>query len=135
MTFLPDAIALSDATALHRKMGIEVTEMAAGRTVARMPVTGNTQPYGVLHGGASCLLAESAASLAAVAEVGEGGKAFGVDLNATHHLSARTGHVTAVATPLHVGGTLGTWEVAITNDAGDRVCTARVTLALRRPAR
>ncbi len=116
-------------------MGFELFELSAQRTTGRMPVAGNTQPFGFWHGGASCVLAETLASMAAFAEVGPGGVIFGVDLNATHHRSIRDGWVNGAATPLYIGGRLGTWEVAITNDAGDRLCTARVTCALQRPKR
>ena len=122
-------------SALDEKMGIELFELSAQRTAGRMPVEGNTQPFGFWHGGASCVLAETLASMAAYAEVGTGGQIFGVDINATHHRSARDGWVNGVATPLHVGGRLGTWEVVLTNDAGERLCTARVTCALQRPKR
>ena len=122
-------------SALDDKMGIELFEIGRQRSRGRMPVEGNTQPFGFWHGGASCVLAETLASMAAFAEVGPGGVIFGVDLNATHHRSIRDGWVNGAATPLYIGGRLGTWEVAITNDAGDRLCTARVTCALQRPKR
>lgn len=122
-------------SALDEKMGIELFDLSAQHTSGRMPVKGNTQPFGFWHGGASCVLAETLASMAAYAEVGAGGQIFGVDINATHHRSARDGWVNAVATPLHIGGRLGTWEVVLTNDAGERMCTARVTCALQRPKR
>jgi len=118
---------------LDEKMGIELFEITARRSVGRMPVEGNTQPFGYWHGGASCVLAETLASLSAFAEVGPGGRIFGVDINATHHRAAREGWVNAEATALHIGGRLGTWEVVLTNDVGERVCTARVTCAMQRP--
>ncbi len=117
---------------LDDKMGLELFEVSPELTRGRMPVEGNTQPFGLWHGGASCVLAESLASLAAVAAAGEGGNAFGVDINATHHAPARTGWVNGEARALRIGGTLGTWEVVLTDDAGERLCTARVTCALRR---
>ncbi len=124
--------AIERAHGLDARMGLELLEVTAERAVGRVPVAGNTQPFGLWHGGASCVLAESLASLAAVAAAGPGGAAFGVDLNATHHAPARSGWVTGVATALRIGGTLGTWEVVITGDDGTRLCTARVTCALRR---
>ena len=120
------------AGGLDAKMGLELLELSADLTRGRMPVAGNTQPFGLWHGGASCVLAESLASLAAYVAVGEGGAAFGVDLNATHHAPVQSGWVTGEARALRIGGTLGTWEVILTDDAGQRVCTARVTCALRR---
>ena len=117
---------------LDDKMGFELLEVSPELTRGRMPVQGNTQPFGLWHGGASCVLAESLASLAAVAAAGEGGNAFGVDINATHHAPARSGWVTGEARALRIGGTLGAWEVVLVDDAGQRLCTARVTCALRR---
>lgn len=120
---------------LDEKMGLELDEMSAARTAGRMPVAGNTQPFGFWHGGASCVLAETLASLSAAAEVGPHGGVFGVDLNATHHRPARDGWVHGTATPLHVGGRLATYEVVLVNDADERLCTARVTVALQREPR
>ncbi|MFV0452243.1 MAG: PaaI family thioesterase [Propioniciclava sp.] len=124
--------ALQAGGGLDVRMGLELMEISAEHAVGRMPVAGNTQPFGLWHGGASCVLAESLASLSAAVAAGEGGNAFGVDINATHHAPARSGHVTGVATALRVGGSLGTWEVVLTDDAGTRICTARVTCALKR---
>jgi uncharacterized protein (TIGR00369 family) len=101
-----------------------------------MPVEGNTQPYGLLHGGASCVLAETLGSVGAALHAARthGGIAVGVDINATHHRSARSGMVTGVATPLHLGGSTATYEIVISDEAGTRLCTARLTCLLRRPA-
>ena len=85
-----------------------------------MPVAGNTQPFGHLHGGASCVLVETLGSLAAMSEVGPGGQVFGVDINVTHHRSATAGWVTGEASALYLGGRTATYEVAITDDAGIR---------------
>lgn len=120
-------------SALDDKMGIELFELSPQRSRARMPVEGNTQPFGLWHGGASCVLAETLASLSAYAEVGPQGRAFGVDIDATHHRPGVSGWVNGEATALHIGGRLGTWEVRLTNDAGELICTARVTCALARP--
>ena len=120
------------AGGLDEKMGFELTELTAERATGRVPVAGNTQPFGLWHGGASCVLAETLASMAAYEAAGEGGAAFGVDLNATHHAPARQGWVYGEARALRIGGTLGTWEVVVTDEAGERLCTARVTCALRR---
>src|SRR3954470_16019053 len=92
--------------ALGERMGIELTEASPERVVATMPVEGNTQPYGLLHGGASCALAETVGSVGAVLHAGPGARAVGIEINATHHRSARSGRVTAVATPLHLGRTV-----------------------------
>ena len=117
--------------ALAARMGIRLLELSAERTVATMPVEGNTQPYGLLHGGASAALAETVGSVAAAMHAGEGRIAVGVDLSATHHRPVREGEVTAVATPLARGRSVATYDIAITDDRGRRVCTARLTCALR----
>jgi 1,4-dihydroxy-2-naphthoyl-CoA hydrolase len=121
--------------ALASRMGITLTEISAARVVGTMPVDGNTQPYGLLHGGASCVLAETLGSVGAAAHAAaaHGGIAVGVDINATHHKGARGGTVTGVATPLKLGGSIATYEIVITDEQGDRLCTARLTCALRRP--
>nr|WP_245623022.1 hotdog fold thioesterase [Spirillospora albida] len=116
---------------LGRAMGIELVEATPERVVGRMPVKGNTQPYGLLHGGASCVLAESLGSTGAALHAGEGRIAVGVEINATHHRSATEGHVTGVATRVHGGRTLATYDIVITDDRGRRVCTARLTCMLR----
>jgi 1,4-dihydroxy-2-naphthoyl-CoA hydrolase len=116
---------------LDVRMGIEYVEVRPERVVARMPVAGNTQPYGLLHGGASCVLAESVGSVAAMLHGYPNRIAVGVDINATHHRGVRDGHVTAVATPLHRGRGAASYEIAITGDDGVRVCTARLTCFLR----
>ena len=124
------------ASDLHTRLGIVVTEASAERVVATMPVAGNTQPAGLLHGGATAALAEGVGSIGAIIHAGPGRSAVGVDLSVTHHRSAREGTVTAVATPLHLGSTVATYEVAVTDDAGRRTATARLTCLLRadRPA-
>lgn len=120
------------AGALAERMGIELTELSAERVVARMPVAGNTQPFGLLHGGASCVLAETVGSLGAHLHGAPDRRAVGIDINATHHRAATAGTVTAVATPLRLGRTVATYQVEITDDAGRRVCTARLTCLLQR---
>src|SRR5262245_47760763 len=112
-------------------MGIEFVETTPERVVARMPVEGNTQPYGVLHGGASCVLAETAGSLGAALFAGLDRLTMGIEINATHHRAATEGHVTAVATQLHGGRTLASYEIIITDDQDRRVCTARLTCVIR----
>lgn len=118
-------------SALDDRLGIEYLEATTDRVVARMPVDGNTQVYGTLHGGASCALAEATVSCAAAIHAGPGRMAVGVELNATHHRTAGSGHVTAVATVSHAGRTLVTCDVVITDEQDRRVCTARVTSMLR----
>ncbi|MEU6425170.1 hotdog fold thioesterase [Microbispora sp. NPDC046973] len=116
---------------LHQRMGLEILEASAERVVGRMPVKGNTQPHGLLHGGASCVLAETLGSTGAALHAGAGRIAVGIEINATHHRSATSGHVTAVATRVHGGRTLATYVIEITDDEGRAVCTARLTCMLR----
>jgi 1,4-dihydroxy-2-naphthoyl-CoA hydrolase len=123
------------AGALNERMGIVLLEATPQRVVGTMPVEGNTQPYGLLHGGASCVLAETLGSVGATLHAGQthGGIALGVDINATHHRAARGGLVTGVATALSLGSSIASYEVVITDEAGARLCTARITCALRPP--
>lgn len=112
---------------LGRLMGIEFTELSVERTVARMPVEGNRQPIGLLHGGASVVLAESLGSTAAALHAGPGRIAMGIEINATHSSAARSGWVTGVCTPIHLGRTLATHQIEISDENGRRVCTVRMT--------
>lgn len=122
-------------SALDARMGLELLELGPERVVGTMPVRGNTQPVGLWHGGASCVLAETLASLGSYAHAGPGGTAVGVDINATHHRSVRSGRVTGVATALRLGRRVTSYEVVLTDDSGARVCTARVTCqVVRGPA-
>ena len=115
---------------LNEKLGVELLEVGPERIVATMPVEGNTQPYGLLHGGASIALAESLGSIGAALHGFPDKVAVGVDINATHHRSATSGIVTGVATPAHLGRTSATFEIVITDERGKRVCTSRLTCAL-----
>ena len=116
---------------LMERMGIVFVEVAPDRLVATMPVEGNTQPYGLLHGGASVVLAETLGSFGSVVHAGPGRVAVGIDVNATHHRAARSGVVTGTATPLHLGSTMASWQVQITDEQGQPVCTSRITCLLR----
>ena len=113
--------------ALDKKMGIQIIEASPERLVGTMPVEGNTQPIGLLHGGANVVLAESLGSTGTQLHAGADRKIVGVDINATHHKSATTGVVTAVATAISLGKTLCSYQVEITNDKGERTCSARIT--------
>ncbi len=121
---------LSEGT-LPGRMGITVTAASAERVVGSMPVDGNIQPYGLLHGGASCVLAESLGSLGAALQAGPGRFAVGIEISATHHRAVSEGTVTGVATQVHGGRTTATYEIAISDDRGRRVCSARLTCLLR----
>nr|WP_240044358.1 hotdog fold thioesterase [Nocardioides albidus] len=116
--------------ALNERMGIELLEVSPDRVVGTMPVDGNTQPYGLLHGGASVVLAETLGSTAAALHAGPDRYAVGVDINATHHRSATKGLVTGVTTPLHRGRSMASFEIVVSDEDGRRVCTSRITCAL-----
>lgn len=128
---MEEQFGVSHKDTLVQRMGIEITEAAPERVVGRMPVEGNIQPYGLLHGGASCVLAETLGSTGAALHAGPGRIAVGVEINATHHRSATSGHVTGVATLIHGGRTIATYDIAITDEQGRRVCTSRLTCMLR----
>ena len=130
-TTTPSAPAAPPLTGtLIERMGITLLEVSPQHAVATMPVVGNTQPYGLLHGGASAVLVETLGSYAAAAHAGEGRIAVGIELNATHHRSARSGVVTGTATALHLGSTLASYQVVVEDEEGRPVCTARLTCML-----
>ena len=124
------AVTTAEGTLAHR-MGIRIVSASGSRVVATMPVAGNTQPFGLLHGGASCVLAETIGSLGAALHAGLGRVVVGIEISATHHRGARDGDVTAVATLAHGGRTIATYEIVITDSAGHRVCTSRLTCLIR----
>lgn len=113
--------------ALAEKMGIEMLEFTVERAVARMPVEGNTQPADLLHGGAYVVLGESLGSMSANLFAGPGRLAVGIEINASHTRSATSGFVTGVCTPVHLGRTLTTHEIAVTDERGRRCSTIRIT--------
>jgi len=121
-----DGDTLALASALDAKMGLQLTEVSAERVVGRMPVEGNTQPTGLWHGGASCVLAETLASVAASVAVAPRA-AYGVELNATHLRPGRSGWITGTATAVRIGRTLLTYNVELVDDEGRQICQARVT--------
>ncbi len=122
---------------LNQKLGIRMVEMSAQKLVATMPVAGNEQNIGILHGGAHFVLAESLGSIAALLHsyeiFGEAYPAVGTELSATHHRSAREGTVTATCTPLNLGRQLTSHEIVMRDDAGRRLSTARMTNMILRP--
>lgn len=132
---LAAAVRSMGRAALLDRMGITLLEGSPERAVGTMPVEGNTQPLGLLHGGASCVLAETLGSVAATLHAMEasGGYAVGLEISATHHRSVTSGLVTGVATAIHRGRTVATYEIVITDESGRRVCTARLTCVLRVP--
>ncbi len=118
--------------ALGEKMGIEITEARKGLVRGTMPVEGNTQPYGLLHGGASAVLAETLGSFAAGIHAGWESMVVGIDL--THHRSARSGSVVGTATAITEGKTVATYDIRIVDEEGAPVCSGRLTCLIR-PAR
>jgi uncharacterized protein (TIGR00369 family) len=116
-----------DNDTLPGRMGIRILEASAQRVVGTMPVEGNTQPYGILHGGASCVLAETLGSLGSALQAGPGRVTLGIEISATHHRPARSGVVTGVATLVHGGRTMSTFDIVISDEQGRRTCTARLS--------
>jgi 1,4-dihydroxy-2-naphthoyl-CoA hydrolase len=131
MTEFLDVVTKAGLGELAESMGVELLEASADRLVARMPVAGNRQPFGLLHGGASVVLAETVGSIAANLHAGPERVAVGIEISATHHRSATSGHVTATATAISLGRTLATYEIVIVDDEDKRVCTSRLTCMLR----
>jgi 1,4-dihydroxy-2-naphthoyl-CoA hydrolase len=121
---------LSFSAKIHDRMGIEILEASPERVVGTLAVEGNQQPFGLLHGGASCVLAESLGSIGATLHGQPDRMAVGVDINATHHRGVREGVVTGVATPIQLGRTVACYEIVITDESDRRVCTARLTCQL-----
>ncbi len=117
---------------LADRLGIEILELTPERSVATMPVEGNRQVSGIMHGGAYCVLAETLGSLAANAHAGEGRLAMGVDINATHTRAVSSGVVTGVCTAIHLGSTLAVHEIVVSDAHGRRLSTARITNLLRK---
>ncbi len=124
---LPELTPEIRAEFLPDRLGIELTSLNLERVVATMPVAGNRQPYGLLHGGASAALAETLGSIAAALHSLPDRVPVGLELVCTHHRSVTTGLVTGVATPLHVGRTTSTFQIEITDEHDRRICTAKLT--------
>ena len=139
MTTFPDDLApelverlvTTGGGSLAVKMGIEFLELSAEHSVARMPVEGNTQVIGLLHGGAHVVLGESLGSVSSAIHAGPGRFAVGIEINATHSRSVTTGFVTATCTSLVLGRTLATHEIVVRDDDGRRLSTIRMTNMLR----
>jgi uncharacterized protein (TIGR00369 family) len=113
------------------KMGVEYLELSAEHSVARMPVEGNRQVVGILHGGAHVVLGESLGSISSAIHAGPGRMAMGIEINATHSRSISTGWVTATCDALVLGRTLATHEIVIRDDQDRRLSTVRMTNILR----
>jgi uncharacterized protein (TIGR00369 family) len=117
--------------AMAERMGITLSFATANKVIGHMPVEGNTQPFGLLNGGASMALAETLGSVGAHLHAGPSRSVVGIDINGTHHRSATTGQVTGTATPLSLGRTIAVYEIVITDEREKRICTARLTCLLR----
>ena|SRR5919106_1738341 len=115
---------------LAEKLGWELIEATPERVVARIPVEGNTQPLGYLHGGASAVLAETLASWGAFMLSG-GAATFGLEIKVNHLRPVRRGWITGTAVPLHAGATTQVWEIRIRDDDGRLVAFSTCTLATR----
>ena len=121
----------SGGGALSSKMGIEYLELSAEHSVATMPVEGNTQVLGILHGGAHVVLGESLGSISSAIHAGPGRIAMGIEINATHSGSISSGFVTATCDALVLGRTLATHEIVVRDESGRRLSTVRMTNILR----
>jgi len=116
---------------IHDLLDVEFLETGPDRVVLRIPVDWRVhQPYGILHGGVSALLAESAASLGAALAAGPDRSVVGIELNASHLRPVREGHLTAEATPVRVGRTVQVWRIGLSDDDGRAVCEARCTVSV-----
>jgi uncharacterized protein (TIGR00369 family) len=132
MTSFPAAAEIPTGE-LATKMGIAFTEATPERVVATMPVAGNRQPFGLLHGGANAVLAETVGSVHAALLAGPGTAVVGIEISCSHHRSARDGVVTADCVPVHAGRQLSTFHITVRDDQGRSLCTARLT-CFTRPA-
>jgi uncharacterized protein (TIGR00369 family) len=121
------------SSALDDKLGIEIIDWDPARVVARMPVEGNTQPYRLLHGGATCSLVETVGSYAAALGAGPGSHVVGIELNASYHRAVTSGHVTAVCTPLGSEPPVAAFAIEVHDDRGQLTASARLT-CMARPA-
>lgn len=127
-----EVIKLRGLGALADRMGIQLVELSAERAVATMPVDGNTQPIGILHGGAHVVLAESLGSFAANVHAHPWGYAVGIELNASHHASISEGVVTGTCTAVKLGRSLTTHEIKMTDEKGTLLSTVRITNFLKK---
>ena len=129
-----EALNRDSANTAVSHLGIEITEIGDDFIVGRVPVDARTvQPFGLLHGGVSVVLAETLGSLGAFYASPEGHSAVGLDINANHLRAARSGWVTATAKPVHIGRTTHVWQIDMVNDAGQPTCTSRITMAILAP--
>lgn len=139
MSIWKKPISVEELTRMHddtavRQLGIEFLEVGDDFITARVPVDTRTkQPYGLLHGGVSVVLAETLGSCGAAYSCPEGHRAVGLDINANHLKGATSGWVTGVTRPVHIGRTTQVWQIDMTNDAGELTCVSRITMAVLGP--
>jgi 1,4-dihydroxy-2-naphthoyl-CoA hydrolase len=132
-------VSVAHLNAVHKdtaveRLGMEFTEVGDDFITARVPVDKRTrQPYGILHGGVSVVLAEALGSCGAAYSSPEGHRAVGLDINANHIKSASSGWVTGTARPVHRGRTTHVWQIELRNDAGELTCVSRITMAILAP--
>lgn len=132
-TSLPALNALNAQTAVSH-LGIEITEVGADYLCGRVPVDHRTkQPFGLLHGGVSVVLAETLGSIGAYHASPEGHLAVGLDINANHLRSVRSGWVMGKAQAVHIGKTTHVWQIDLVDEAGQLVCVSRITMAILAP--
>jgi 1,4-dihydroxy-2-naphthoyl-CoA hydrolase len=122
---------LVDAGRLASRIGLEFVELSPERVVARIPVEGNTQPYGILHGGATASLCETVGSVGTALRAGPDKVVMGIHLSVNHLRTVRSGHVTATGTPVHLGRSTSVWDMRVLDDDGRLVAVSRLTLAVR----
>lgn len=120
------------AVPIHDRLGIEIQTATVEEVIGTIPVAGNEQPFGVLHGGASAVLAESLASIGSALHAGPDQPIAGIEISASHHRAAKSGLVTGRAIPLHLGRRVATWSVELRDDSSRLTCTARVTCLIGR---
>jgi 1,4-dihydroxy-2-naphthoyl-CoA hydrolase len=126
-----DRFANMPSTGVHKTLGLELVSATATRVEVRLEVGPHVhQPYGLLHGGVSALVAESAASIGGAVAAGPDAGVVGIELNASHVRSMREGVLTAVATPVRVGRRIHVWAIELTDELGRTICSARCTLAV-----
>ncbi|WP_431099109.1 hotdog fold thioesterase [Polaromonas aquatica] len=122
----------ADSAVTH--LGIEFLEVGDDFIRARVPVDERTrQPYGLLHGGVSVVLAETLGSCGAAYAAPEGHRAVGLDINANHLKGTTGGWVTGITRPVHIGRSTQVWQIDLTNDAGELTCVSRITMAMLQP--
>ena len=129
-----ELLTASGANTAVSHLGIEFLEVGDDFIRARVPVDARTiQPYGLLHGGVSVVLAETLGSCGAACSAPEGQRTVGLEINANHLKGTTSGWVTGIARPVHIGRSTQVWQIELTNDAGELTCVSRITMAVLTP--